>query len=119
MAADFAEWLLSELASRGWSNSELARRSGVTPSAMSRLINRQTQPSWETCLGIAKALGYPPEQVLRKSGLLPELTGQDDQAIQEVREVMRGLTDTGRRQVLSFALFVLQQEQRDEESQEG
>ena len=111
---DFVDWLYAELADRGWSNSELARRVGVTPSAMSRITNRQTQPSFETCIGIAQALGYPPEQVLRKAGLLPPWPGHDDKAIQEVRELMRRLPDDRRQQLREYAWFLLQQEMKGE-----
>lgn len=119
MTNDFVDWLYAELETRGWSNSELARRVGVTASAMSRITNRQVQASYETCIGIAQALGYPPEQVLRKAGLLPPWPGKDDQSIQEVREIMRRLPDPSRQQLRDFAWFLLQQELRDGGNEES
>lgn len=114
MEEDFIDWLNAELAGRAWTLSELARRVGITSSAMSKITNRQNQPSFETCIGIAQALGYPPEQVLRKAGLLPPWPGHDDKAIQEVREIMRRLPDDRRSQLREFAWFLLQQEMRGE-----
>lgn len=119
MTGDFVDWLYAELAARGWSNSELARRVGVTASAMSRITNRQVQASFETCVGIAQALGYPPEMVLRKAGLLPDWPGHDDEAINEVREVMRRLADDRRQQLREFAWFLLQQEMKEPGNEES
>lgn len=110
---DFVDWLLAEITARGWSGNELARRTGVSSAAMSNLLNRQNRPALETCIGIAEALGYPPELVLRKAGLLPPLPGTDDQAIQEVREIMRRLPDSRRQQLREFAWFLLQQGLKD------
>ena len=44
---------------RGWSMSELARRTGsrVVTSTVSRTLKGTTQPSWETVLAMASALG--------------------------------------------------------------
>ena len=116
---DFIDWLLAEIAARGWSGNELARRTGVSSSAMSNLLNRQNRPAWETCIGIASALGYPPELVLRKAGLLPPWAGQDDQAIQEVREIMRRLPDDRRQQLREYAWFLLQQEMKESDGGEA
>lgn len=116
---DFVDWLNAELAARAWTLSELSRRVGVTSSAMSKITNRQNRISFETCVGIAQALGYPPEQVLRKAGLLPPWPGHDDQSIQEVREIMRRLQDPSRQQLRDFAWFLLQQELRDGGNEES
>ena len=44
---------------KGWSRAELARQSGVTPAAISRIFSSKGKrsPTLETVGGIAKALG--------------------------------------------------------------
>jgi transcriptional regulator with XRE-family HTH domain len=107
---DFVDWLYSEIASKGWTNNELARRAGVTSSAMSLLLNKKNNPGLETCVGIAEALGYPPEYVLRKAGLIPPLPASpDDERIKEVREIMRNLPEDDQEEIRQYIWFKLQQ----------
>jgi len=68
---DFIDWLNEELSSRGWSNSEVARRSGLAPSTISMVLSGTANPGWDFCKKVADALKIPPEAVFRKAGLLP------------------------------------------------
>lgn len=106
---EFVDWLSNEIRERGWGNNELARRSGVTSSSMSRLLTEQNNPGLEICIGIADALGYPPEYVLRKAGLLPPLPASpDDERIKEVREIMRNLPEADQEEIRQYAWYRLQ-----------
>jgi len=73
MNADFVTWLTTAIDSRGWNNSELARRAGMVPSTISMVISGHNQPSMEFCIKVAQALGEAPEHVLRIAGHLPSL----------------------------------------------
>ena len=107
---DFVDWVNKELSGKGWSSSELARRASVTSSAMSKLLNQQNNPGLEICIGIADALGYPPEYVLRKAGLIPPLPATpDDERIKEVREIMRNLPEDDQEEIRQYVWFKLQQ----------
>jgi transcriptional regulator with XRE-family HTH domain len=109
VSEQFVEWINKEISAKGWSSSELARRAKVTSSAMSKLLNQQNNPGLETCLGIAEALGYPPEYVLRKAGLIPPLpSGPDDERIKEVREIMRNLPEDDQEEIRQYAWYRLQ-----------
>ena len=107
MANNFVTWLTSEMETRGWNNSELARRAGLVPSAISQVIagNRGTGPGF--CSSVARALGLPPETVFRKSGLLPDLQGpEEDVTFGELLDVVRNLGVEERELVLEYAMFL-------------
>ena len=107
MANNFVTWLSKEMEDRGWNNSELARRAGLVPSAVSQVIagNRGTGP--EFCRSVARAFNLPPEMVFRKAGLLPPLPGpEDDITFGELLDVVRNLSVDERVMVLEFAEFL-------------
>ena len=66
---DFPTWLQHEMDARGWSQSELARRSGFTAPAINKVLNRERLPGVDICRGIAKAFGLSDIQVLEIAGL--------------------------------------------------
>lgn len=73
MAKDFLTWLNDELRDRGWSNSELHRRSGMATSTISMILGGQKKPGWDFCAAVAQALGEPPDKLFRMAGLLPSI----------------------------------------------
>ncbi len=70
---DFADWLQRELNKREWSHAELARRSGVQTSQISRVINRSRRAGPDLCIAIAGGLELPREEVFRARGWLEYL----------------------------------------------
>ncbi len=75
MQSDFGAWLVEELGKRGWPQAEFARRAGVSPASVSRVISGESKPGDEFLNGTARALGIPVESVMRRVGKLPE-TGE-------------------------------------------
>jgi len=72
----FASWLQNELETNGWDQAELARRSGISTTHVSRLINDQRDPGPDACNRIAKALKVPVMLVFREAGLAaPRILG--------------------------------------------
>lgn len=67
-ARQFAVWLNERLDRQGWSGSELARRVGVTSQSVARWRRGAALPSDVALQAIARALGVPHEQVMRKAG---------------------------------------------------
>ena len=72
MNDNLSSWLANELIIRGWSQSKLAKLAGVSKTAISDAISGKNPPKFDVCVAIAKALRLPPEEVLRKAGLLPK-----------------------------------------------
>ena len=112
MAKDFVTWLNGELNKRGWSNSELHRRSGMANSTISMILGGQKKPGWDFCAAIAKALGEPPEKVFRLAGLLPSIPAGDASTVKEINELLRSLPPDQQKQVLDYVRFLYQQGKR-------
>ena len=68
----FSEWLLKEMNIRGWSQADLARKSGLTTAGVSRLITGNRRAGVKTVMAIAKGFKLPAEYVFIKAGILPE-----------------------------------------------
>lgn len=109
MNEDFIRWLDDELRKRGWSQSEAARRGGISASMINAIVNRQTNPGLDFCRGLARAFNMPLEDVFRRAGILPALVELPDEA-KDWGERLLYLTEEDRRravemmeQVLKFA----------------
>lgn len=111
--SDFPTWLSNEAERRGWTLNELARRSGLSSAGISMLSTGQRNPGFDACVAIARALGHPPEKVLRVAGLLPD-TDPDSEPIKEILEILNQLLPGRRDQVLSFARFMYREQLEDE-----
>ena len=66
MKNELVPWLSTQLKGRAWSQRELARRAGLSGTAVSTVLSRQRNPGWDFCLAIAEPLGEPPI-LLRKA----------------------------------------------------
>lgn len=72
---DFIDWINQELKRRDWSQADLARRAGMTRGGINGLMNKQQKkPGLDAILGIARALEMSPCRVLKKAGLLPNVS---------------------------------------------
>ena len=93
MKHQFVNWLNKQLSDSGWTMSEMGRRAGLSHATISNVLSGKTNPGFEFCIGIAKALGMPPEVVMRKAGLMPPRP--DDvgagEFIAEIAAILRNL----------------------------
>lgn len=71
MEKSFADWLRDKLNEMGWTQAELARRSGVSAPQITRLLSGERGIGEQSISSIARALRLPPETVFRAAGLLP------------------------------------------------
>lgn len=102
----FADWLQEELNKRGWSQSELGRRAGLSRATISVLISGRSQPKAETCLALARALNLPAETVLKAADLLPELPAPGgDPTIGEIADMLKRMTAEERQEILAYVLW--------------
>jgi transcriptional regulator with XRE-family HTH domain len=70
-STEFASWLQNEMNERGWNNSELARRAGVSRGAIGNVLRGDRGVGKDIGRGIAKALNLPPEEIYRMVDILP------------------------------------------------
>lgn len=116
MQNNFVTWLTEEMESRGWNNSELARRAGLVPSAISQVISGTRSPGYELCVKVARAFGIPPETVLRRARLLPPLLvpeAQGNVTIKQLAEIILRLPEDKQRDLLEIALALLRTSAED------
>ena len=85
------------------SQSELARRGGLTRQTVSNFFSEKSvQPDRETLEGIAKGLGIPLDMFYRESGVLPP---QEDSTpfIEATAHVMKSLSENDQAEILEYA----------------
>ncbi len=98
---DFGRWVTRQLQERGWTRSEAARRGGISPSMMDKVIGGFANPGLDFCRGLALAFNLPVETVLRQAGILSskeQVPGEED-----LLTYYRALPERGRRLVLALA----------------
>jgi transcriptional regulator with XRE-family HTH domain len=114
----FGDWLNAENDKRGWVQADLARKSGLKTSTVSRLVTGARNPGLDACIAIARAYDYPVEVVYRAAGLL-ELEPEKS----EKRDLVQWLFDTAHPDDQEAAIAMLQvlrdqRAQREREQQE-
>ena len=107
----FTDWIYREMANRGWTQAQLARRAVLSQPTISMVLNRQKEPGQKFCRGIARAFKLPPEEVFRKAGILPAVPEKTDSAAELVYKFTR-LSDDGQELALEFIATLLEREER-------
>jgi transcriptional regulator with XRE-family HTH domain len=120
-----SSWLQGELDRIGWSQSELARRSGTSSPTVSRILNGDLDPTWHFCYAIAKPLGRTPAELFVLAGLLNRREAKIDEtwleeaisrpaaeglfsaemSLQALTEALRELDPDARREILHYTLW--------------
>ena len=95
------KWLERQLQERGWSSSELARRAGISQSAVSNVLTGKQIPGLEFCKGVASALDLRTEELLSLAGHLPPMPEPVVEE-QEALRLLRGLNRPMRGVALSL-----------------
>jgi transcriptional regulator with XRE-family HTH domain len=109
--ASFADWLTTELETREWSQSELARRAGVSTAAVSDILSGRRNVGTELATAIADALKIPQDDVYIAAGLLRPKRDRNsiiEQIIHEVQE----RPEAEQREFLSYIRFMNNQRKK-------
>lgn len=107
MSDELRVWLSEELEQRHWSHRELARRTGLSQSSVSKTLSGERSASINFCNKIAHALGESPEKVLRLAGILPTAL-EDDPTLREAIDLLRNLPPSQYKEALRFLRFLYQ-----------
>ena len=98
---NFEEWLTVEMEKRVWSQSDLARHSGLSQAQVSRVANGLRPPGNDFCKAVAKAFKLPEEIVMRKAGILDPETDLKEKE-EELLYLFRKLPDTEKVEAIRY-----------------
>ncbi len=102
----FRIWLSDELKHRNLSLSDLARRSNITRSHISRILSGDRTPGMNTLVAIARALSLPEEDMLRHAGMLA-IKNNEIEGESELIELYKKMNTDNRHKILGISrLFV-------------
>ena len=96
----FVSWLQSEMDKRKWGITGTARQAALSHPVISDIMNLQVQPTFDTCVALAKAFEMPPEEVLRLADLLP---GHPDARLQTLIDLYNNLSLGNRDELIAYA----------------
>jgi transcriptional regulator with XRE-family HTH domain len=103
---DFSTWIAEELDRRNLSRSEAARKGGISPSAIDKIIGGFANPGIEFCRGIARAFNMPLEEVFRVAGILPPSQAKDP-AVGALLARLNAMSPGDRRDAVTLASLVV------------
>lgn len=119
METDFSEWLHNQLKEHGWTQAELARRSGISPSQITRVLSGSRGLGEQSVRAIADAFKLPPEEVYRAASLLPPISKERSQ-LSELTYLINLLDDDNLQEVIDYARHRLEkQEGKKQTSRRG
>lgn len=110
-AVEFSGWLQDEMNKRGWNNSELARRAGVTRGAIGNVLRGDRRPGSDLAAAIAKAFGMRPDEVFQIAGILPDLNIGNP--AKEIAYITDQLSLDRQQQLIDFARYLLTLDESD------
>lgn len=109
---DFSEWLNDQLIINNYSQSDLARASGLHRAIISNLINRKNMnPDIQTLTALATGLKLDPLTVLRAAGKLPTPLSERRVAEEVVDYKLAELSDSQLDELLEYIEYL---QDRDE-----
>lgn len=86
----FAEWIQKKLDERDWTQSDLARATGLTRQAINYyLSNKSKSPDEDSLMRLSRAFQVSPEEVFRAAGLLPAKPETDEEIDAIVMELVK------------------------------
>lgn len=106
---EFGEWLQAELDSRKIKASDLADRSGVDKTIISRALAGERMPKPETLVEIAKGLDVLPIRIFEAAGYLPPAP-KETKEHDELLYLFERMTPQERREALEWFRFKTQKQ---------
>lgn len=101
----FSEWLENELQIRNITPAELARKSGLSQSVVSRVINNERKPSPETLQKFARGLRISVQEIYNAAGMLPPVQDVKNALADRFAEVLAELPDEDVDEIYNLILF--------------
>lgn len=109
---DFVDYLLMNMEEKGLIPADITKRSGLSPSQVSKILNRESPPGKKAIDNFAIALRLPVDDLYRRAGILP-VKPSDDETVSEITHIYHNLTDENREDLLDYARSRLQKQERE------
>lgn len=108
MGENLNEWIRRMLQEKGWSMRELGRRSGLSGSFISRVLDQKNEPGDKFYRGIAKAFDLTADAVERldRDGVQPESIDDAPITLREAWEIMSKLNLRQQWELLRYARYL-------------
>lgn len=100
LMSDFITWLAKTLEDRRYSHRQLAKEAGLSHSLISKVLSGEVLPSADFCIKIAEALNEPPEELLRRAGILPAKKSGSD--LEEIINIYESLSPNKQEKLLAL-----------------
>ena len=103
---------MKQLQERSWSQSDLAKASGLTRAAISDYINlKRTNPDPQALVDIARALDVSPIHVFRVAGLLPP-DSMEEVSLEDWKEILPRLSERDQKILRDMALNMIETDEK-------
>jgi transcriptional regulator with XRE-family HTH domain len=114
----FEQWLNKQLNDRGWSQSEAARRSGISASMFSQVISGVANPGIDFLDGVARAFGITRREVYARAGRIEPEPSSDTPSAKDLLTYFSTLMPEHQQSVIQHAkaLYALERAERPYQS---
>jgi transcriptional regulator with XRE-family HTH domain len=117
---ELAELIKERMSELGINQSELAERSKLSPSQISRIIKLESIPSHTAIVAIARALRLPTENLFQAAGILDsEPDPKLDVKLKEWIDIYKTANKATREKLLEFAKMVARVEEENQGKQDN
>jgi transcriptional regulator with XRE-family HTH domain len=98
---DMVIFIKARMNELGMNQSDLAQKSELSASQISRILKLESTPSQDAIAAISRALHLPAETLFRKAGLLPSISEMDELKAAILDEA-KDMTEQEKRSLLAF-----------------
>jgi len=109
---DFVDFLLDVMEDKEISPADITKRSGLSPSQVSKILNRESPAGQKALDSFARALNLPVDDLYRRAGILP-MKPNDDETVSEITHISHALSEENRQDVRDYARLRLQKQERE------
>lgn len=109
---NFGDWLKLEREKRDWSQSDLARFSGLHRQIINKTESGASEPALKTFIALAQAFKISPITIFRIAGLLPE--GSDNASFDDWQFLLNQLPPEEQEEVRKIVEMKIERRQKEE-----
>lgn len=109
---DVVDYLLKVMEDRELIPADITKRSGLSPSQVSKVLNRESPPGQKALDSFSKALNLPADDLYRRAGILP-MKPNADETVSEIVHIYHMLTEINQGDLLDYAKNRLAKQERE------